>query len=200
MPESQRKKQKLQTRNRLIETALEQFAKNGLAATRTSDIAEAAQVSHGTLFAHFPTREALIDEVIEEFGSRITRRLHELVVGSCGVREALEAHLKGLREYEEFYTRLISEAAVLHDGARNALIMIQSSISFHLIQAAEREIKAGRLMEQPVDLLFNTWVGLIHYYLMNRELFSPGDSVIEKHGRRLTDHYLKLISNNKGVD
>ncbi|MEL7655022.1 MAG: TetR/AcrR family transcriptional regulator [Bacillota bacterium] len=194
VPGSQRQKQKIQTRNHIIETAIDQFAKNGLAATRTSDIAAAAKVSHGTIFAHFPTREALLDEVIEEFGIRITRRLHELADGNCGMREVLEAHLKGIEEYESFYTRLISEAPILPESARNALIMIQSAISFHMIQIAEHEISEGKIIEMPFDLMFNTWIGLVHHYLTNKDLFSNGESVTERHGHRLAEHYLKLIS------
>ena len=179
----------------MIEIAMIQFAKDGLTATRTSDIAAAAKVSHGTIFAHFPTRELLLDEVIEEFGRKITARLHELVDGKCEMKEVLEAHLKGIGEYESFYTKLISEAPVLHESARNSLIMIQSAISFHIIQVAEREMSESKIIKMPFDLMFNTWIGLIHYYLTNGDLFAPGESVITKNGQCLAEHYLKLISN-----
>lgn len=194
MAESQRQKQKDKTRKHLIDVALEQLAKDGLTTTRTSDIAKAAKVSHGTLFAHFPTREILLDEVIEEFGMRITKRLHELVDSNCIIKELLEAHMKGISEYEEFYTRLVSEGHLLARGARNSLLMIQSAISFHLSQVAEREMKIGIIRTMPVDLLFNTWIGLIHYYMVNRDLFAPDDSVIKVQGERLVEHYLNLIS------
>jgi len=193
MSESQRQKQKNQTKKHLIDVALEQFAKDGLTTARTSDIASAAKVSHGTLFAHFPTREILLDAVIEEFGMRITKRLHELVSSNCGMRELLEAHLKGISEYETFYTRLVSEGHLLDENARNSLIMIQSAISFHLIQVAEREMKAGKIWTMPVDLLFNTWIGLIHYYIVNSDLFAPGESVLTVHGNRLLEHFINLI-------
>jgi AcrR family transcriptional regulator len=194
LKESQRQKQKTETRRHLIDVAIREFGLNGLTATRTSDIAVAAKVSHGTIFAHFPTREDLLDAVIDEFGTRITRRLHDLVGGEGGIKEALEAHLKGIEENEEFYIRLISEAPVLPESARNTLIMIQSAVSLHIIQAAEREMKSSAITDMPFDLLFNTWIGLIHYYLTNRDLFAPDDSVISKHGQRLTDHFMNLIS------
>ena len=54
--------------------------------TRTSDIATSANLSHGSIFSHFPTREALVEAVIEEFGIRVTKILHELVEESCGMR------------------------------------------------------------------------------------------------------------------
>lgn len=198
MPESQRQKQKTQTRKHIIDAALNQFAKDGLTVTRTSDIAGEAKVSHGTVFAHFATREILLDAVIEEFGMRITKRLHELVSSNCGMKEVLEAHLRGISEYEAFYTRLVSEGRLLHESARNSLVMIQSAISFHIIKVAEREMEACKICPVPMDLLFNTWVGLIHYYLTNGDLFAPGGSVLERYGKQLVEHYINLIALKEG--
>jgi len=195
---SQRQKKKLETRKIIIDTALDQFAKDGLINTRTSDIAASANVSHGTVFAHFPTRELLLNEVIKEFGMGITNRLHELVDSNSGMKEVLEAHLKGISENEIFFTRLVSEGQLLHESARNSWIMIQSAISFHIIQVAEREIKAGNIRDIDANMLFNTWVGLIHYYLVNGDLFSPGESVLKRYSKQLVEHYMKLITIRKG--
>ena len=197
---NKRQEQKEKTRNYIIDVALNQFAKDGLTTTRTSDIANAANLSHGSIFAHFPTREGLLDEVIEEFGTRVTNRLHELVEENCGMRELLWAHLRGIEEYEAFYTRLISEASLLHESARNTLIGIQSAISFHMIQVAEREMESSKIIKMPLNLMFNTWVGLINYYLMNRDLFAPGESVISRYGQRLVEHYMNLISRREEVN
>lgn len=198
MMKSQRQVKKNETRKLLIDTAMNQFAKGGLINTRTSDIAAAADVSHGTLFAHFSTREILLNEVIEEFGTRISNRLHELVDSNSGIKEVLEAHLKGLSEYEEFYTALVSEGRLLNESARNSFIMIQSSISFHIIQVAESEMKVGKIQKMPMDMLFNTWGGLIHYYLANGDLFAPGESILKRYSKQLIEHYINLIAIKKG--
>lgn len=194
MIKTQRQIQKDQTRRRLIETALAQFARKGLTTTRTADIARAAAVSHGTIFAHFPTQEALLNAVIEEFGARVSLRLHELAAGNGSLRDVLAAHLRGLTEFEGFYTRLVIEGRLLPESARNTFILIQSAISFHLSQAAEREMAEGILRPYPIHLLFNTWIGLIHYYLANSDLFAPEGSVLERYGQELLEHYMGLIA------
>lgn len=200
MQQSQRQKQKQKTREHLILVAFNQFAKDGLIATRTADIANAAKVSHGTVFSHFPTREDLLDAVVEEFGKKLMNRLHELVGENSDIKEILEAHLKGLEEYELFYTRLISEVSLLHESARNTLIMIQSTISFHFNQVVEREAEASKIREMPFHLMFNSWIGLIHYYLVNKDLFAPKESVISRYGHQLIEYYIKLISKESEVD
>lgn len=195
---NKRQEQKAKTRKFIIDIALNQFAKDGLLSTRTSDIATSANLSHGSIFAHFPTREALLEAAIEEFGMRVTNRIHELVKENCEIEALLMAHLKGIQEYEAFYSRLISEAPLLPESARNTLIGIQSAISFHLIQVAEREMSASRILKMPLSLMFNTWIGLINHYLINQDIFAPGESVISRYGQQLIKHYMDLISIKNG--
>ena len=186
--------QKERTRRKIIAAALGQFAKTGITVTRTEDIARAAGVSHGTVFMHFPTLEALISAAVMEFGECVSMRMHELAEGDACLRDILEAHIKGLAEYEEFYSRLIAERTLLPKSAEYAFIMIQSSASFHISRAAAKEIDEGSVAAYPMHLLFNTWIGLIHYYMQNRDLFAPGGSVLWRYGKELTGHYMNLIS------
>ena len=188
-----RQQQKENTRRKLLDTALDVFSRNGINATRMSDIAEAAGVSHGTIFLHFETQDALISAVIEDFGFRMASRTYELAGTSGSVHEILAAHLNGIREQEGFYSRLVIETSQLPPAARNALISIQTAVSFHISQAAQREMAAGSIKKMPVALLFNTWIGLLHYYLSNRDLFSPGMSVIDTCGSMLLNHFMAII-------
>jgi AcrR family transcriptional regulator len=188
-----RKDQKARTREKIIKAAMGRLAETGLTRASTADIAESARVSHGTIFAHFPTREALLTAVIEEFGDRVVGRIHELASSGSGVREILIAHLQGLIEFETFYTRLVTEGRLMPEKARQTLIVIQSAISFHISQAAESGMEEGVIKRMPVHLLFNTWIGLVHYYLENGDLFSPRGSVLLQRGPELIDHYMNLI-------
>lgn len=187
---------KQQTRLLLIDTALGLMAEQGITATRTIDVAERAGLAHGTVFVHFPTREDLIAAVVGEHAGQIALRLHELVGEGVTVREILTAHLAGLAEHEAFYARLVMEGPLLPPYARATLLGIQSAISARLAEAADREMATGRIRRMPIPLLFNTWLGLVHHYVGNRELFAPGRSVVEKWGMTLLDHYLGLLSPN----
>jgi hypothetical protein len=88
------------------------------------------------------------------------------------------------------------EGPLLPSYARATLLGIQSAISAHLALAAEREMETGEIRSMPVPLLFNTWLGLIHHHLSNRELFAPGESVVERWGPTLLDHYVGLLRPN----
>ncbi len=52
-------------REAILRAALKVFARNGLAGTRSGDIAAEAGVSQGLLYHYFPSKEALFTEIVE---------------------------------------------------------------------------------------------------------------------------------------
>lgn len=193
---NKRQQQKLNTRLHIIDTALQCFSDNGITTTRTIDIAKAANVSHGTIFSHFATQEELMIAVITEFGNRVTSKIHESIDADCNLSEVLAAHIACLVKYEAFYTRLIIERRLLPQEVLYTYISIQSAVSFHIGQAAEKEIKSGIIRNVATHLIFNTWMGLINYYLTNSDLLSPNSSVLKKYGKELITHFISLMKQN----
>lgn len=189
-----RGEQKTATRRRILDAAIAVFGTKGILAATAAEVAKEAGVSHGSVFVHFGTMETLMAAAIEDFGEALSLRLHELTAVGAGTREVLAAHLEAIREREAFYSRLVAEASLLPPAARSCLVLIQSGIAFHLSPAIEADAKAGRVKEMRLPLLFNTWLGLVHHYLANRELFSPCESVIDARGQELLDHFMSLIS------
>lgn len=60
MVEGLRERKKQRTRETIVTVALELFAEHGYQQTTVADIAEAAEVSKGTVFAYFPTKEDIV--------------------------------------------------------------------------------------------------------------------------------------------
>jgi AcrR family transcriptional regulator len=194
MATATRHEQKRQTRALILETAARFAGRAGLVATTTAEIAKAAGISHGSVFAHFATRDDLIAAVVADGAGRIARDVRARAGQGGSLREVLAAHLTSLEHHEAFYARLVIDAPFLPSAARRALVEIQSAISHHLDGALAREIAAGTVRDVPLDLAFNTWIGLVHHYVSNRELFAPRGSVIQRCGARLLDHYLMLLA------
>ena len=174
MKKATRQLQKELTKERLVKTAYEIFSERGITNTRMSDIAHAAGVSHGTIFVHFKTQEALIEEVVGAYCKKIAERTHMLTSSSESFEELLKAHLSGIMEFESFYTRLIIENRMLPSGARDCWVGIQSAVSFHFKLVYEREFGQEKNSDVPFYMLFNMWMGLVHYYLENGELCAGG--------------------------
>jgi len=187
-----RQLQKEQTREKIIAAALRVYSEQGFAAPTTA-IANEAQVSHGSVFLHFPTVESLLLCLLDSFSQDLTRELHTLSASGGDIEKLLPMHIDVLIMHEGFYKRLTTEAAYLPEEAKNTFIAIQSTVSIHFLQALEQEISAGRIKPIPFHMLFNTWLGLVHYYLLNCELFAPGESVLTRHKDSLINCFMALI-------
>ena len=193
MDGSLRQLQKADTRRKIIRAAYLVFSEEGFHAP-TSLIAKRAGVAHGTVFVHFPTLNDLLRCLISDFGDDLSLRLHTLSRHSATLQALLEEHLNVLQAYEGFYARLLSESDRLPPEARETFVCIQSTVAFHFSRVIERETDRGTVKRVPLHMLFNTWLALIHYYLLNRDLFaSPGESVLKRYQETLVTTYLNLI-------
>jgi AcrR family transcriptional regulator len=101
------------TRERLVRTAAERFARDGFEGASVDRISIEAGFAKGTLYNYFPSKEALFAAVIEE----AARRAAHLYAGSLPggtARERLlalaRADVRVLREQEPFTRVLVREA------------------------------------------------------------------------------------------
>ena len=184
--------QKAQTKEKIIAAALKVYSEYGFFAPTTL-IANEAQVSHGSIFVHFPNVEALLLCLLERFSEDMVAELHLLSESGKNTAKLLGMHIDALIKHEDFYRRLVTEAVYLPEEAKNTFIAIQSTVSIHLMQALEHEIKAKKIKVLPYHLIFNTWLGLVHYYLLNGDMFAPGESVLTRYKSILVKHFLSLI-------
>ena len=192
-----RQEQKVETRRRIIDTAYRLYGAGGFS-TPTQVIARETGLSHGAIFVHFPTREALQLQVLEKFTQEIGDKLHAVSKSGGKISDLLYAQIGALEDYEAFYKKLISEISILPDETKTLLIGLHSVMSFHFGEVIEREKRNGRVKDIPLHVLFNTWLGLLHYYLQNSELFTSGDSVLKDRKKELVSNFILLISNKKG--
>lgn len=186
-----RDRQRLQTRQRILLAACDVFGREGFATVRTQDVAIEAGVSHGSVFAHFKTREALIAAVVEETvvnAANLVR--HELKIASS-TEDVLHAHLRALAEHEGLYANIVAERRTLPADVQARLIEVNSGVASYLLASLERERDAPPKVEPHVA--FNTWLALTHYYLMNRDLFAPDRSVLTERADELVRNYIAMI-------
>ena len=191
--QTKREVQKASTRQKIIDTAYVIYGKNGFTAT-TSMIAKEAGISHGSLFLHFPTLNDLLLCLIYDFSARIGQQLHYLSESQRSVENLLRDHLKILIEYESFYTSIIADIHRLPDEIRNIWGTIQATTAFHFNKVIEYEKEKGTIKNIPVHMIFNTWMGLIHYYLLNKDFFSKeNESVLVRYENELVQSFLEFL-------
>ena len=73
-----------ETRERLLRAAADVFAERGYDGTRVADIATAAGVSNGALYAHFPSKADLLVDALRTHGRRLLADL--FAARACAAR------------------------------------------------------------------------------------------------------------------
>jgi AcrR family transcriptional regulator len=187
-----RDRQRLETRQRILLAACAAFGRAGFSLVRTQDIALEAGVAHGSVFAHFKSREALIAAVVEETVVAAANRVrHELRVAHC-TRDVLHVHLGALSEHEGLYANIIRERTILPAHVQARITEVNSGVASSLLACLEREGGDAPLKVEP-HFAFNCWLALAHHYLLNRDLFAPGRSVLTERADELVRNYLAMI-------
>jgi AcrR family transcriptional regulator len=187
-----RQLQKEATREHILETAMRVYAEQGFSVP-VGVIAEEAGLAHGSVFLHFPSKEDLLRSTLERFFKGLGEKMHELSGFSGDFEALLREFLAIIEEHEAFYKHLIMEIHTLPPDMKNMLISMRSVNARHFEIVAEREIRRGRIKKLPLHMMFNTWMGLVYYYLQNSEWFAPGQSVINRCKDELIDFYMALI-------
>ncbi|WP_333618114.1 TetR/AcrR family transcriptional regulator [Dietzia sp.] len=180
-------------REELLEISARLFAERGVRATTVRHIADAAGILSGSLYHHFSSKEAIVDEVLRGFLDRLFASYSEIVRDAASPREALERLVR------------VSFAAI-HDS-RNQVAIYQDEVKhlqgnprFEYLEQRNREfrdmwigvIDAGqREGEFRADLDANlTYRFLRDTVWVAVRWYRPGGKVSEK---EIADQYLRIV-------
>jgi len=78
--EARDQRKSARTRARLMDAAVEVFARDGLEAASVNEIARLAEVANGTFYVHFKDKDAVVAEVAYRIGSGFARQINETMI------------------------------------------------------------------------------------------------------------------------
>lgn len=116
-------------RAELLVIATEMFAERGFGQTTVRDIADAGGILSGSLYHHFPSKEAMLTEVLEGFLGGLEERFLAVISEADGPRAALDG--------------LIAESFRTIDAERHAVALYQNEQDY-LARVAGFEFVAER--------------------------------------------------------
>src|SRR5579871_4461049 len=114
-----------ETRGRILDAALKEFAAHGLAGARTERIAAAASVNKALLYYYFESKEKLYLAAFEVVATRVRDSslavfLRDASPGECILRAALN-HFDRVFSQREFQSLMQQEMMRRHKGEEGAL-------------------------------------------------------------------------------
>jgi AcrR family transcriptional regulator len=118
----------VRTRARLLVAAKEVFEEDGFIEARISDIAEKADLSHGSFYHYFDSKEEIFREVAESVEEQLSAPLGGVILDPEShsppeerIREALRRHLESYRKESKIIG--VIEQMARYDKEVNALRM-----------------------------------------------------------------------------
>jgi AcrR family transcriptional regulator len=138
-------------RRAILDSAAALFARKGVAATTVREIADEVGILSGSLYHHFESKEAMVDEVITSFFDDLrTRykqvlasdadartRLHDLVLASLEVGQA-HPHAIGIYQNDVNYLSSLERFAYLGSNAREVQASWLAVINAGIVEGAFR--------------------------------------------------------------
>ena len=183
-----------ETRGRILDAALAEFAAHGLAGARTEPIAAAAGVNKALLYYYFESKEKLYAATLEMVSARVRDRsmavfLRDASPGERILRAALD-HFDRILTQHEFQSLIQHEMTRLHKGEEGALPILARRIfgPMHaMFQSLVREgIASGELIEVEWMQMILTALGANVFYFLSApvwrliESFDPFDAEVLK--------------------
>jgi AcrR family transcriptional regulator len=161
-------------REQILEAALGAFSSGGFAETTMEAVAAAVGVSKACLYTYFPTKEALLQELVQR--SRLLPELPELIAGirDLPARRAIP-RLVGeiwprLRERREVARVLVREVQSFPDRARVYAERVRLPAHRALAQYLETRMARGELAPADPMATAQCLFGMLWSFLLSQEL------------------------------
>ena len=187
-------------REELLSIAAELFAERGLRATTVRDIADAAGILSGSLYHHFSSKEAIVDEILRGFLDALFGEYRRIVDSGLSPRETLEQLVRA--SFEAIH-RDRDEVAIYQDELKH----LRGNPRFEYLRERNTEFR-----EMWTDVLHRGMasgefrgdldVRLTYRFLRDTvwvavRWYRPGD---ENDHAAIADQYLNIVLDGLAVD
>lgn len=148
-------------RERILEVAREAFTQHGPEATM-DDIARRAEIGPGTLYRHFPTRDALIEAVFRSEVERLTAAGQRYAV-TMGPLEALRAWMFVFIDYVAGKLLILPALDTVPGGSMRMIEGTRGQVHGTFRELVEGAIESGDLSaDADPDDIIRALIGVFH--------------------------------------
>lgn len=176
MKRARSEEDKNKRRQVLLDAALDAFSQYGYSATRMDEIAQRSQVSKGTLYLYFNSKEALFSALVDSIAvpqlnqlSNNASSLHDLLENLASITPVLIKHSKVPR----LLKIIVGESHAFPELAKTYTEKIIDGLIQTLTEAVKRAIKEGEIQPVNADLLARLIISPIAYSMIWEVVFEP---------------------------
>ena len=146
---------KTKVKETITKSAIKNFAKNGYANTKMDDIANTADVSKGTLYLYFPSKEELFYSICKLSQKALIEERSALFKRKESLAEDLgnfyENYSEATKETQKFRIEALAES-IHNPKLRRVLIQNKREFEESVAQFLKKMRKEGGFFQEKVDL------------------------------------------------
>ena len=154
------------TRDRILDAALNIFSNKGYHDTRMDEIVEASDTSKGAIYFHFPNKERLFLALVDQFADLLERRVVEAVEqeeqGIMQVKAALQACLETFGRYRRPAKILLVQAVGLGSIFEKKRIEVNDRFANLIKTYLDESITVGDIVLVDTEVVSYAWMGAIY--------------------------------------
>lgn len=142
-------------REKYLNAALKLFVENGVQNTTTAAIAQEAGTAAGTLFLYFPTKQALINELVLEIGRQHLAHMQTLLKPKRSVMDTFIAIWQGSihwfleNQHAYLFLQQVRNANLIDE----AIVQQTGSFFIYYYEAIQRGHAEGSIKQLPLEMI-----------------------------------------------
>ncbi len=154
------------TRGRILDAALDIFARKGYHSTSMDEIVASSQTSKGAIYFHFPNKQRLFLALVDKFADLLERRITEAIrheaAGMGRVRAALTAGLDTFGSYRTLAKLMLVQAVGLGSIFEEKRLEVQDRFARLIKLYLDQAIEAGDIAPIDTNIVAYAWTGAIN--------------------------------------
>lgn len=183
------------TRNRILDAALDVFARKGYYDTKLDEIVAESTTSKGSIYFHFPNKEQLFLALVDQFADLLERRVAEAIQqekGMVRVRLALETVISTFSKYRRPAKILLVQAVGLGAPFESKRNTVNDRFAQMIAGYLQEAVESGDIAAIDTEIVAHAWMGAI-YNLIIRWVYTG-----EPSPQRIMDGLLPLLLRSVG--
>ena len=154
------------TISRILDAALDVFARKGYHDTRMDEIVAGSQTSKGSIYFHFPNKEQLFLALVDQFANLLERRITEAISeherGMVKVQAALETCLATFGRYRRQAKVLLVQASGLGNTFEQKRLAINDRFAGLIAGYLQEAVDVGEIAPLDTEVVAQAWMGAIY--------------------------------------
>ncbi len=159
-------KQGESTIGRILDAALDVFARKGYHDTRMDEIVSESQTSKGSIYFYFPNKEQLFLALVDQFANLLERRITEAIRehdrGMVKVQAALETCLATFGRYRRQAKVLLVQASGLGNTFEQKRMAVNDRFANLIATYLDEAVEVGEIAPLDTEVVAHAWMGAIY--------------------------------------